>query len=85
MCIDRHRFPDLDVPRLGFRDFQFGHEVIWLNDLGKHRSRSDVLSNMQGHFHQDTIDFRAYFQRIELLLLQLGQRSHLIHFRLLFG
>ena len=41
-------FTDLDVPRLRLGNFQLGHQMVRLDHLGQHRSRSHVLSDVHG-------------------------------------
>ncbi len=79
MRIDCRRFAILHVPGLGFRDLQRRHQMIGLDHLCQHRSRLNMLPDLEWQIHQHSVDSRTDFQGVELLLLQLGQSPRLVN------
>ena len=78
MRVDRGGLAGLDVACLGLGDFQLRHQAVRLHNLGEHRPRQHVLSDLQGQVHQNASDLGANFQSIKLFLFQLRQNSHLV-------
>lgn len=57
--------------------------MVGLHYLRQLCAGQQVLPNLQRNFHEVAFNSRPNFQIVELLLLQFGERAHLVHFRLL--
>ena len=83
MSVHLGRLAQLDVLGLGLRNLQFGLQVFRLHHFGQNGPLRRPLSHLDIHFLQHARNSSADFQRVQLLVLELGKRAHLVNLGLL--